>query len=138
MSDQPTTTAARIAGQLRNSRVVPAPILVLTGPGYSEIAFSGALTNVAGDGPHAGRVRLTIAPATCTCDNPDTNVDPDCPQHYPTMPAELRARLLRAALHGFRWETDAPAGDLRTAILTNVVDAILEALTRPGRTPVDQ
>lgn len=112
------------------------PAILMIGTGLTLVGgYTGDVELTGTDGiPSSVAARLMI-PA-CTCEDPDTDVDPDCLRHYPNPPEELVALVARAVAASRHWSFRAGMGphvEGCTDLDVNAAEAVLTVLLNPGR-----
>jgi hypothetical protein len=111
------------------------PAVVLIG---DRLTLAGTYSAALVDSADAGRAQVAVSlvlPA-CSCTDPETDVDPDCPRCYPEPPEALVALVARAVAASRGWSYRAGMGPHIphcTDTDVNAAEAVLAVLMRPGR-----
>lgn len=107
--------------------IIGGDALALVGTYTGDVELIG----VADADPSTVAAKIMIA--GCSCEDPETAVDPGCHRHYPTIPQELLARVAAAIAASRDW---AMTGQVVDGVHPSHVNAAIAALTvllRPGR-----
>jgi hypothetical protein len=112
------------------------PAVLMLGTGLTLVGSYTGNVELVGVDDVPSTVVAQVMVAACSCPAPDTDVDPDCPRHYPTPPAELVALVARAVAAARHWSYRAGMGPHIPGCDdtdVNAAQAVLAVLLTPGR-----
>lgn len=115
------------------------PAVLMLGTGLTLVGSYTGNVELIGVDDQPSTIAAQVMVAACSCPDPETDVDPDCPRHYPRPPAELVALVARAVRASRGWSYRAGMGPHVPGCDdtdVNAAEAVLAALLTPGRNGV--
>lgn len=141
----PAAMASSGPGQHLQSQLaaLPAgmPAVLMIGTALTLVGTYTGDVELTGTDTIPSSVAARILVAACSCEDPDSDVDPDCSRHYPQPPEELVALIARAVAASRLWEYGGIAEHARERIGLDWVSerdaaaalAVLTVLLQPAR-----